>query len=156
EGTSGRRLALARWLTDRDSPASALLARVMVNRIWQQLFGRGIVATPENFGAQGVRPTHPELLEWLADDFISHGWKVKRMVKSTMLSSAYRQSSRRDPDEAESAGTATVATARVDPATIDPANDLLWRMRLRRLESEVVRDCALATSGKLEITMGGP
>src|SRR5262249_35877504 len=75
EGTSGRRTARANWLTQDDSPASALVARVIVNRVWQQLFGRGIVATPDNFGAQGKGPTHPELLEWLSRRFIADGWR---------------------------------------------------------------------------------
>ena len=77
DGTSGRRTALARWLTRTDSPASALLARVMVNRIWKQLFGQGIVPTPDNFGVQGQRPTHPELLEWLSAEFVANGWRIK-------------------------------------------------------------------------------
>jgi hypothetical protein len=148
EGTSGRRLALARWLTERDSPAAALVARVMVNRVWQHLFGRGIVPTPDNFGAQGQPPTHPELLEWLADEFVSSGWRVKPLVRSMVLSTAYRQASRRDPPLAS--GDA------VDAEAVDPANDLLWRMRLRRLDSEVVRDSILAVCGTLNDAMGGP
>ncbi len=146
--TSGRRMALARWLTDRESPAAALVARVMVNRIWQQLLGRGIVPSPDNFGAQGQRPTHSELLEWLSGRFVEDGWRVKPLVKLVMLSSAYRQASRRDP-------TAASADA-LDPEAIDPGNELLWRMRLRRLESEIVRDSILAASGCLNRALGGP
>jgi cytochrome c553 len=146
--TSGRRTALARWLTERDSPAAALLARVMVNRIWQQLFGRGIVETPDNFGAQGKLPTHPELLEWLSTRFVEGGWRIKPLIKLMMLSSAYRQASQRDPT--------AVSGDAADPQTVDPGNELLWRMRLRRLESEIVRDSVLAVSGALDRTQGGP
>jgi hypothetical protein len=135
--TSGRRLALANALTERDSRAAALLSRVMVNRLWQHLFGRGIVPTPENFGASGEAPTHPELLEWLGGEFMRGGWHVKRM----MTSSVSRQ--RSQPDSA--AGD-----------TADPGNQLLWRMRLRRLEAEVIRDSLLHVSGRLDARMGGP
>jgi hypothetical protein len=145
--TTGRRSDFARWLTRKESPASALLARVMVNRIWKQLFGRGIVATPDNFGIQGQRPTHPELLEWLSSEFISNGWRVKPMIKLMMTSTAYLQASRGD----SSAGSLTELAERVDPA-----NDLLWRMRMRRLEAEAVRDAILAASGDLDPTVGGP
>ncbi len=141
EGTSGRRLALAHWLTDPQSPASALVARVMVNRVWQQLFGRGIVPTSDNFGAQGQRPTHPELLEWLARDFVAGGWRIKPLIRQMMLSTAYRQSSREEAGPGE---------------TLDPGNELLWRMRLRRLESEAVRDAMLSVSGTLNPAAGGP
>ena len=147
EGTSGRRMALARWLTERDSPASALLARVAVNRVWQQIFGRGIVPTADNFGAQGQPPTHPELLEWLSARFVEGNWRVKPLIKLMVLSTAYRQTSRRD---------ASGAPATIDAETIDPGNELLWRMRLRRLESEVVRDSILTVSGTLNRAMGGP
>jgi hypothetical protein len=154
EGTSGRRTALARWLTAPDSPASALVARVMVNRVWQQLFGRGIVPTSDNFGAQGQPPTHPELLEWLSRRFVEGGWRVKPLVREMMISTVYRQASRRDP--AATSAAAAAADGSPEPEAVDPANDLLWRARLRRLESEVVRDSMLAVSGQLSRTMGGP
>ncbi len=93
EGTSGRRLALARWLTARDSRANSLMARVIVNRVWQELLGRGIVATTDNLGQSGARPTHPELLEWLAGQFVESGWRLKPLVRSIVLSSVYRQES---------------------------------------------------------------
>jgi len=146
EGTSGRRTALARWLTATDSPAAGLLARVQVNRIWRQLFGRGLVSTPDNFGVQGQRPTHPELLDWLAAEFMAGGWRVKPLMKSMLLSSAYRQASRRESTEP---ATATNPQPAPNSEAVDPANDLLWKMRLRRLESEVVRDAILAAGGRL-------
>jgi len=148
EGTSGRRLALARWLTRSDSPASALLARVMVNRVWSHLFGEGIVTTADNFGVQGQPPTHPELLEWLSSELLAGGWRLKPLIRLMVVSTAYRQASRRDR-----AGTTGAAS---DPETIDPANRLLWRMRLRRLEGEAVRDAILAASGDLDRASGGP
>jgi hypothetical protein len=142
--SSGRRLALARWLTSRDHP---LTARVMVNRIWQHHFDRGIVATPENFGHSGSPPTHPELLDWLAVDFREHGWSVKRLHRLIMTSTAYRQSAHRP----------AVRAGREPPEiAADPENELLWRMNLRRVEAEVLRDEVLAVSGKLDRTMGGP
>jgi hypothetical protein len=146
--TSGRRTALARWLTEPDSRASALLARVMVNRLWQHLFGRGLVPSPENFGQSGEPPTHPELLEYLAGEFARGGWRVKPMLKLLMTSTAYRQTSR-------SARPGALAPA-ADPAAVDPSNQLLWRQRLRRLEAEAIRDALLAVSGGLDPTMGGP
>ncbi len=146
--TSGRRTALARWLTEPDSRASALLARVMVNRLWQHLFGRGLVPTPENFGKSGEPPTHPELLEYLADQFARGGWRVKPMLKLLMTSTAYRQTSH----SARPSATATAA----DPEAVDPSNQLLWRQRLRRLEAEAIRDAMLTVSGDLDPTMGGP
>src|SRR5439155_26034110 len=91
--TSGRRTALARWLTAPDSRASALLARVMVNRIWQHLFGQGIVPTPENFGLTGEPATHAELLEWLSREFVQRGWRIKPLIELMRISIAYRQSS---------------------------------------------------------------
>lgn len=147
QATSGRRTALAHWLTDRDSPATALMARVMVNRVWAHLFGRGIVATSDNFGVQGQRPTHPELLDWLSAEFIRSGWRLKPLIRQIVTSAAYRQASHRAADAARPSS---------DPASIDPANELLWRMPLRRLESEVVRDAILAASGKLNRAAGGP
>ncbi len=131
------RLGLARWLTD---PANPLLARVAVNRLWQQMFGSGLVDTSDNFGLQGSPPTHPELLDWLARDFISHGWDVKRTLRLIATSRTYQQSSYASPD----------ALAR------DPQNLLLARGPARRLSAEMLRDQALATSGLLVETIGGP
>jgi hypothetical protein len=146
-GTSGRRLALAQWITTPNSRASGLLARVMSNRLWQHLFGEGIVASPENFGKSGDPPSHPELLEWLASEFARTGWRVKPMLKLMMTSSAYRQASHLPRPAPES---------QVDPQQVDPANKLLWKMRLRRLEAEAIRDSILAVSGQLDPTIGGP
>ena len=139
--SSGRRLALAKWLTEANTPASALVARVMVNRIWQHLFGVGIVDPPDNFGKAGALPTHPELLEWLAGEFVRGGWRVKPLIRTLMLSAAYEQASRRDDNRLAEAA--------------DPGNRLLWRMRLRRLEAEAIRDSVLAVTGKLNLAMGG-
>jgi mono/diheme cytochrome c family protein len=135
--TSGLRTAWARWLTRPDHP---LTARVFVNRIWQHHFGEGIVATSDNFGHLGARPTHPELLDWLSGEFVQSGWKIKALHRLIVLSSVYRQSS----------------TPHSEGNAIDPGNQLLWRMRLRRLESECVRDAVLAVSGKLDRTLTGP
>jgi len=138
--TSGMRLALARWLTRPDHP---LTSRVMVNRVWMHHFGRGIVNTPENFGRRGAPPSHPELLDWLAVDFVENGWKLKRLHKMIMTSTAYRQSSHRPAGEQNKA------------ETTDPDNELLWRMNMRRLEAEAIRDSVIAVSGKLDRTLGG-
>jgi hypothetical protein len=136
--TSGRRLAFAEWLTQPDHP---LTARVMVNRLWLHHFGEGIVATPENFGRKGAAPSHPELLDWLATEFVAKGWSVKAMHKLIMTSSAYRQSS-------------VGADARAKE--LDPDNHLLWRQRLRRLEAEALRDAVLHVAGNLNAEMYGP
>jgi hypothetical protein len=128
--TSGR-LALADWLTQEDNP---LTARVAVNRIWQHLFGRGLVATVDNFGANGDRPTHPELLDWLASDFKANGWSVKHTIRRIVTSRVYQLGS-----ESNSASEET-----------NPANDLLWRANHRRLEAESIRDAMLVVSGKLD------
>ena len=149
-GSSGRRLELAKWLTDTKSPPGALVIRVRVNRIWQQLFGRGIVETSENLGVTGATPTHQELLEWLATDFVAGGQRLKPLLKRIMLSSAYRQSST-NPQSAD-----PLARGPGNPQSIDPENQLLWKQRLRRLESEAVRDAILTVSGKLDRTLGGP
>jgi len=133
----GRRLALARWLID---PANPLTARVMVNRIWQHHFGRGIVSTPNDFGKAGTRPSHPRLLDWLAAEFVASGWRIKEMHRRMMLSSTYRMSSR--------ASEAALAA--------DPDNRLLSRFPLRRLTAEEIRDAILLTSGELNRKMGGP
>jgi len=143
--TTGYRTAWARWLTRPDHP---LTARVFVNRVWQHYFGTGIVATPDNFGLMGSAPSHPELLDWLANDFVRGGWSLKRLHRQILCSAAYRQSSRPAAhDDARTAGS---------DAHPDPDNRLLWKMPLRRLESEIVRDAVLAASGELTATLGGP
>jgi hypothetical protein len=134
--TSGRRLAYARWLTSGEQP---LAPRVLVNRVWLLHFGRGIVATPGDFGQLGSRPSHPELLDWLANRFIDDGWELKRLHRLLMSSTAYRQSSRRTDD--------------LDG--VDPDNRLLGRMSIRRLEAEAVRDSMLAATDKLNLKMLG-
>ena len=132
-----RRLRLAEWILDPENP---LTARVLVNRVWQYHFGRGIVGTPNDFGFNGERPTHPELLDWLARWIMDRGWSLKALHKEIMLSSSYRQSSR----------------FREALAERDPENKLLWRFSPRRLEAEVIRDALLATSGELNWESGGP
>ena len=131
------RLGLARWLFLPDHP---LTARVEVNRLWQMMFGRGIVETSENFGRQGAQPTHPELLDWLAREFVDSGWDVKHMLRLIATSATYRQSSKADP----------ALLAR------DPENSLLARGPARRLTAEMLRDQALSVGGLLVETMGGP
>ena len=133
--TTGQRLAFAEWLTDPDHP---LTARVIVNRMWQHHFGRGIVATPDNFGATGSPPTHPELLDWLAVEFVRDGWSAKRLHKRMMTSTVYRQISQRSPD------------------ATDPENQLLGRMTLRRLDAESLRDAVISVSGQANYKLGGP
>ncbi len=135
--SSGRRRAFADWVA---SPENPLTARVMVNRIWQHHFGEGIVRTPNNFGATGERPTHPDLLDWLASEFVRAGWSVKAMHRLLMTSSVYRMAS---DDQAAN-------------AAIDPENRLLWRMPRRRLEGEIIRDSILAAAGSLDLASGGP
>jgi hypothetical protein len=127
------RLELANWIA---SPNHPLTARVMVNRVWQHLFGRGIVSTPDNFGTTGQRPTHPELLDHLALSFVENGWSVKKLIRAIVLSRAYQQSTEFIAKNHE----------------IDPDNTLVWRMRPRRLEAEALRDAMLAVSGKLNLT----
>lgn len=136
--TSGRRRALAEWIVSRENP---LTARVMVNRIWHHHFGRGIVPTLDNFGKMGELPTHPELLDWLALEFMDRGWSVKQMHRLMMTSEAYRMSS-----QFTDAGN----------LQRDAANRYLWRFQARRLEGEIVRDSILATSGGLNRELGGP
>jgi mono/diheme cytochrome c family protein len=138
--TSYRRRSLANWITDPDTGAGHLLARVIMNRLWQHHLGRGIVATPSDFGTQGERPTHPELLDYLASELIRGGWKLKAVHKLIMTSAVYMQTS--DPNPV--------------CAKADPANKLLWRHRRTRLEAEVIRDAMLAVSGTLDATMYGP
>ncbi|HZU34336.1 MAG TPA: DUF1553 domain-containing protein, partial [Gemmataceae bacterium] len=136
-GEAGRRLALADWLAD---PRNPLTTRVVVNRIWQHHFGRGIVGTPSDFGANGELPTHPELLDWLACDFRAHGSRLKHLHRLIVTSYTYRQSS---------------AVNAVGQAA-DASNRLLWRMPLERLDAETVHDAILSASGKLDRRMGGP
>lgn len=138
--TSYRRRALAEWITDRQLGAGALLARVEVNRLWQFHFGRGIVATPSDFGARGEPPTHPELLDWLAGELIAGGWRLKPIHKQIVMSAAYMQS----------------AAANEADAKVDPENRTFWRHPTQRLEAEAIRDSLLAVSGMLDPTMYGP
>lgn len=135
--TTGRRTALAEWLTKSDHP---LTSRVIVNRVWQQHFGKGIVGTPGDFGRQGEAPSHPELLDWLATELVKNGWKLKPLHRQMVLSHAYQQSSTFDPKSAR----------------IDEGNKLLWRMNRRRLEGETIRDAILTTSGQINFKMHGP
>ncbi|MBL9129443.1 MAG: DUF1553 domain-containing protein [Verrucomicrobiales bacterium] len=139
ESASSGRAELARQLTD---PANPLVARVWVNRLWQHVFGRGIVATPDNFGELGERPTHPELLDHLAWNFVrSDAWSTKRMLRRLVLTDTFARSSR-------------AATGRA--AEVDPGNTLLHRMPVRRLEGEAIRDAILTVSGRLDARVGGP
>jgi hypothetical protein len=138
--TSYRRRALANWVTDLDAGAGRLLARVIVNRLWQHHLGRGIVATPSDFGTRGEKPTHPELLDYLATELIREGWRLKPIHRLILASAAYRQS------------------ARVDEAKLrrDPGNEYCSYHPQRRLEAEAIRDAILAVSGTLDPTMFGP
>ena len=135
--STGRRTVLANWLAD---PTNPLPPRVMVNRLWHYHFGRGIVATPSDFGIMGQRPTHPELLDWLADEFVHSGWSMKHIHRLILLSNTYQQSS----------------AFRADAATADSREKLFWRYPRHRLESEAIRDSMLAVAGKLNLEMGGP
>lgn len=146
--STGRRTALAKWLS---APENPLAARVMANRLWLHHFGRGIVATPSDFGMMGERPTHPELLDWLADEFVSSGWSVKRLHRLIMLSSTYRQTA--VPETASGGGPDTASRA---AARLDPSNRLLWKFPRRRLEAEVLRDSALWAAGVLNTRVAGP
>jgi hypothetical protein len=135
--TSGRRLALARWIASEDNP---LTARVWVNRVWHHHFGRGIVASLDNFGAVGDRPTHEALLDWLAVEFMDNGWSTKELHRLIMTSAAYK-----------------MASAYENPANsaADLENHLLWRYRQQRLEAEAIRDVIMATSGRIDLSVGG-
>lgn len=135
--TTRRRVMLAQWLTSEKNP---LTARVMVNRIWMHHFGRGLVNTPSNFGVNGELPSHLELLDWLASQFMQSGWSIKKMHRLMLLSKTYKQAS----------------TIRPDVMAKDPLNRFLWRMPLRRLEGEAVRDAILTVAGTLNPERGGP
>lgn len=138
--TTGRRSAWARWITEPESIQSALLARVTVNRMWQHCFEIGLVSTPDNLGLSGAKPSHPELLDWLARQFIDSGWSSKSILRHILLSSTFRQSSR--PQERGLAE--------------DPSNQLLWRYPLHRLDAESIRDATLAVVGRLGSKAAGP
>jgi len=140
--STGRRAALARWLTQPDHP---LTARVIVNRLWQHHFGVGIVASSNDFGKQGDAPTHPELLDWLAVDLVQHGWRLKRVHRLMVLSATYRQATALDPAN----------PLHAKASRVDPANTLLWRARRWRLEGEALRDAMLMLSGELNERMYG-
>jgi cytochrome c553 len=130
------RLELARWIASPDNP---LTARVMVNRIWQHHFGTGLVATSDNFGSRGEKPSHPELLDWLAADFVRSGWSIKALHRRLLLSASYQMSGRPDPEAVK----------------LDPNTRLLWRMPRQRLDAEAIRDAMLAVSGRLDPALGG-
>jgi mono/diheme cytochrome c family protein len=137
--STGRRTALAEWLTRPDNP---LTTRVAVNRVWQYHFGRGIVGTSSDFGRLGEAPTHPELLDWLARAFVADGWSLKALHRRIVTSASYRQASAVEPSESA--------------LRTDPENRLLWRYSPRRLEAEPLHDAMLAVSGELDLTSGGP
>jgi len=136
-GSTGRRSALAKWIA---SPQNPLTARVLVNRLWQHHFGRGLVRTASDFGIRGERPTHPELLDWLATEFVARGWSIKAMHRLMLLSATYQES----------------VTAGADTLAKDPENNLFGHMNRLRLEGESIRDSLLAVSGRLNPQMGGP
>ena len=137
EEKAGRRAALAAWLTRADNP---LTARVIVNRLWQHHFGRGIASTPSDFGVRGEPPSHPELLDWLAAELIGQGWRLKPLHRLMVTSATYRQSSKPSPKLAAD----------------DPENTLFGRMNRRRLDAEGLRDAMLAVTGELNGKMAGP
>ncbi len=139
KSTSGRRAVLANWLTRPDHP---LTSRVLVNRLWQQHFGRGLVGTASDFGNLGEKPSHPELLDWLADRFVKDGWSMKKLHRLIATSNTYQQSS--------------LSAADVLAMQKDPDNRLLWKMTTRRLDAEQIRDAMLLATGKLDRKVGGP
>ena len=136
--TTGRRRALAEWIASKDNP---LTARVMVNRIWQYHFGRGLVSTASNFGRLGTQPSHPELLDWLATEFVRSGWSIKHMQRLIMSSEAYRMASEYQSEKS---------------LETDPEDVYLWHFPLRRMEGEAIHDMILAVSGNLNLQAGGP
>jgi hypothetical protein len=140
-GSTGRRLALARWLSRGDNPLSS---RVIVNRIWQQHFGRGLVGTSSDFGRLGEAPSHPELLDWLASELVAQGWHLKPLHRLILTSAAYRQTAQRTTSELAHA------------TRVDPENRLLWKRTVERLDAEQVRDAMIAASGELVQAVGGP
>jgi hypothetical protein len=135
--TSRRRRVLAEWVVN---PKNPLTARVLVNRLWQHHFGRGLVRTTSDYGFQGAKPTHPQLLDWLASDLVAEGWRIKRLHKLIIMSSVYQQAS----------------AGREEALAKDPENNLLWRFDMRRLSAEELRDSILAVNGSLRLDVGGP
>ena len=143
-----RRLAFAKWLTD---PRNPLPARIMANRIWHYIFGTGLVATPSDFGHMGFKPTHPELLDWLANEFIKSGWSVKHIQRLILTSKTFQQASSTS-DQIENHKSKIINAAQ----QLDATNTLLWRFSPRRLDAEMIRDSLLAVTGNLDLTPGGP
>ena len=139
--STGRRLALARWLSRPDNPLST---RVIVNRVWQYHFGRGLAGTSSDFGRMGESPSHPELLDWLATEFVANGWHIKPLHRLILTSATYRQAAQRSESDL-AAG-----------QRIDPENRLLWKRTVQRLDAEEIRDAMLAASGELDPAIGGP
>jgi hypothetical protein len=137
QSSTGRRLALARWIADRDNP---LTARVAVNHIWLRHFGSALVPTVFDFGRNGQPPSHPALLDWLAAEFMDNGWSMKHLHRLIVTSAAYRREAQADPENSRR----------------DPDNRFLWRMNMRRMEAETVRDAVLYVAGEMDATMGGP
>jgi hypothetical protein len=150
--STGRRLWLAHWLTDTKNP---LTARVMVNRIWQGHFSRGLVASPNDFGVVGEPPSHPELLDWLASEFVARGWSIKAMHRLIVLSNTYQQAAS-PVGQVSKLPSNTQAGSKPTPHEIDPKNRLLWHWPQYRLQAEAVRDSMLAVSGTLNPRRGGP
>jgi hypothetical protein len=161
-----RRLAFAKWLTD---PRNPLPARIMANRIWHYIFGSGLVATPSDFGHMGFKPTHPELLDWLASEFIRSGWSVKHIQRLILTSKTFQQVSRQSDNQTmgqsdgENSPEGKLSLSPPLPVSlssransIDSANTLLWRFSPRRLDAEMIRDSILAVTGNLDLTPGGP
>src|SRR5262249_19617682 len=150
------RLDFARWLVDERPPTAA---RAIVNRVWQTYFGTGLVTTSEDFGLQGEAPSHPELLDWLAVEFMNNGWSLKWLHRMIVSSATYQQTSATNSEfrmqNSESSSGSPHSALRT-PQSVDPANRLLWHAPRFRMEGEAVRDIALAASGLLNEKLGGP
>ncbi len=163
DSAASPRAQLANWIA---SPENPLTARIIVNRVWQHHFGPGLVATPSEFGTHGARPSHPELLDWLASEFIAGGWSLKRLHRVMVVSEAYRQASgesnqylvisNQSPQSGSPITRSLITNHFSKAAGSDPDNRLLWRMNRLRLEGEIIRDSLLAVSGRLNLKLGGP
>ena len=155
--STGRRLAFANWLADRQNP---LTARVLVNHVWTRHFGQPLVANLTDFGRRATKPIHAELLDWLAVDFMEHGWSLKRLHRQMVLSEAYRMTSssayalRVTPSDPEMRK--SVTRNQTDPSQSDPENKFYWRMNPQRMDANVLRDSLLHLAGTLDLTLGGP